>query len=124
MIREATPSSPLSYIEWKRYTENQIEAVALLYGREHASERKKARDILCRRHECKPEVYPYPEMAEHWEEMWWAWWQEVKDVTSRVLRALGPLNVSNVRAQVGIMQGHVEPQPFEIASPTCYHHSH
>ena len=53
-------------------------------GREHQRERELARDRLELLHDRNPHQYPQSWVFATWEELWWRWWEELKDCLNQM----------------------------------------
>ena len=82
---EPRPAKPSTLSDWRRHTTNEILAWGLIYGAEHRRERELARDRLEQCHDRDPHQYPFHWLTATWEELWWRWWEELKE-TLRVMQ--------------------------------------
>ena len=76
---EPRPAKPTTLSDWRRHATNEIIAWGLIYGAEHRRERELARDRLEQCHDRDPHQYPFHWLTATWEELWWRWWEELKD---------------------------------------------
>ena len=91
---EQRPPKPPTLADWRLQVTNEIRAWGLVYGEEHRRERELARDRLEQLHERDPHQYPFHWLTATWEELWWRWWEELKDILRLMQRELGTASLT------------------------------
>ena len=75
---EARPRDPPTYLSWARQVRNYIRAFCCILGQEHESELTACLEGLCRRHEQTDHKYTLEFSKGAWEELNWAWTEELR----------------------------------------------
>ena len=126
---EPRPPKPPTLAEWHRHVTNEVRAWGLVYGDEHRRERELARDRLERLHERDPYQYPFHWLTATWEELWWRWWEELKDLLRLMQLELGTASLTkdllsqHALAPTGGGPRLRLPTTFQLDDPRAYYAS-
>ena len=86
--REKRPRAPQTVTMCSRCVDNHVKAFSLVYGREHENERTAAKKRFEWEHENNKHEFPCEEVFNIWEELNWAWWEDLKQTLRVFLREM------------------------------------